>query len=498
MKATAASTGAQQTRVTRTARPVWLLVYYLLAGFKLVTVVMSLSLSHHLMQRYRRTVASHQEWVTRLGEYAELGQLVALINAPGNAVLASHDVETESVRMHMLLRLFATRLAALQEDLRTHVDAAQAAPLLEDLHTVNDAVTAMAGEADLLLTALQQQQSAGAEQRLAQMHRFYADATTALTTLREDVHLVQKALFEAQTAAATALQKYEYVIASGILIAVCGVMVYGRKLAQRLARLEALRLAKEAAEEASRAKSALLANMSHELRTPLHHIIGFTRLVMRQAQAVLPTRQYDNLDKILRSAEHLSELINDILDLSTLEAGHVEVQPVSFALEPLVDTCLQTVAPLVKEKQLRLLKELDPDLPMLYTDPNKLKPILTHLLRNAVKFTEAGTITVTAQHRAAMLTVAVADTGIGIPEEACERIFEAFRQVDGSTTRQFGGTGLGLAISRHLARLLGGEITVQSAVGMGSTFTVTLPLQHATAQSAPVHAVQAASLARKE
>ena len=248
MKATAASTGAQQTRVTRTARPVWLLVYYLLAGFTLVTVVMSLSLSHHLMQRYRRTVASHQEWVTRLGEYAELGQLVALINAPGNAVLASHDVETESVRMHMLLRLFATRLAALQEDLRTHVDAAQAAPLLEDLHTVNDAVTAMAGEADLLLTALQQQQSAGAEQRLAQMHRFYADATTALTTLREDVHLVQKALFEAQTAAATALQKYEYVIASGILIAVCGVMVYGRKLAQRLARLEALRLAKEAAE----------------------------------------------------------------------------------------------------------------------------------------------------------------------------------------------------------------------------------------------------------
>ena len=105
-----AATGTQQTEAGREARPVWLLVYYLLAGFTLVTVVMSLSLSHHLMQRYRRTVASHQEWVTRLGEYAELGQLVALINAPGNAVLASHDVETESVRMHMLLRLFATRL----------------------------------------------------------------------------------------------------------------------------------------------------------------------------------------------------------------------------------------------------------------------------------------------------------------------------------------------------------------------------------------------------
>lgn len=479
MKATAASASTQRSAVTRAAQPVWLLVYSLLAGFTLVTVVMSLYLSHHLMERYRRTVASHQEWATRLGEYDELGQLIAFINAPGNAVLASHDVETESARLHMLLRLFATHLAALQEELRTHVDQAQATPLLEDLHTVHDAVTAMAGEVDLLFAALRLQQSARAEQRLVQMHRFYADATTALATLREDVHLIQNALFEAQTAAAVALKKYEYVIASGILIAVCTAMVYGRTLAQRMARLEALRLAKEAAEETSRAKSALLANMSHELRTPLHHIIGFTRLVMRQAQAMLPRRQYDNLDKILHSAEQLSGLINDLLDLSTLEVGQVAVQPVSFALGSLVDTCLHTVALLVKEKPLRLLKELDPDLPMLYTDQDKLKHILMHVLRNAVKFTEAGTITVTAQPQAEMLTVAVADTGIGIPQEACERIFEAFRQLDSSTTRRFGGTGLGLAISRRLAHLLGGEITVQSTVGVGSTFIVTLPLQYA-------------------
>jgi signal transduction histidine kinase len=278
----------------------------------------------------------------------------------------------------------------------------------------------------------------------------------------------------------------------------CGGMVSGRKLAQRMARLDALRLAKEASEEASHAKSALLANMRHELRTPLHHIIGFTHLVMRHAQAVLPTRQNENLARILPSAEHLSGLSSDILDLSTLAAGHVEVQPLSFALQPLVDTCLHTMAPLGKGKPLRLLKALDPDLPMLYTDQTKLKHMLTHLLRNAVQFTETGTVTVTAQHQAEMLTVTVADTGIGIPEEACERIFEPFRRVDSSTTRQFGGTGLGLAISRRLARLLGGEVTVQSTVGVGSTFTVTLPLQYATAQSAPAHEVQAASLERKE
>src|SRR5262249_6789043 len=145
-----------------------------------------------------------------------------------------------------------------------------------------------------------------------------------------------------------------------------------------------------------------------------------------------------------------------------------------------------------------LLKELDPALPILYTDPTMLKHMLTHLLHNAVKFTETGTVTVTAQRQAETLTVAVADTGIGIPMEACERIFEAFRQVDSSTTRQFGGSGLGLAISRRLARLLGGEVTVQSTVGVGSTFTATLPLQYAPAPSVSVHALQVAGLERKE
>jgi len=170
-------------------------------------------------------------------------------------------------------------------------------------------------------------------------------------------------------------------------------------------------------------------------------------------------------------------LINDILDLSKIEAGRVDVQPTTFRVEPLVDICLRTVQPLVKSKQLRLVKEIEPDLPPLFTDQDKVRQILINLLSNAVKFTEAGTVTVTARRRGEMLVLAVADTGIGIPEQAIERIFEAFQQVDGSTTRQYGGTGLGLSISRHLARLLGGKVTVESTVGVGSTFTVTVPIQ---------------------
>ena len=231
-------------------------------------------------------------------------------------------------------------------------------------------------------------------------------------------------------------------------------------------------------EAASRHKSAFLASMSHELRTPLNAIIGFSRLVMRRSRDVLPTRQYENLEKILVSAEHLLALINDVLDLSKIEAGRVEVRPVAFDVEPLVDLCLRTVEPLVKSEQVRLVKAVDADLPRLHTDEDKVKQILLNLLSNAVKFTDEGTITVTVARRGHDVTLAVADAGIGIPADKLDLIFEEFRQVDSGSTRKHGGTGLGLSISRRFARLLGGDLTVASTPGVGSVFTLRLPLRY--------------------
>jgi signal transduction histidine kinase/DNA-binding response OmpR family regulator len=249
-------------------------------------------------------------------------------------------------------------------------------------------------------------------------------------------------------------------------------------------RTRELQAANRLLEEASRHKSEFLANMSHELRTPMNAIIGFTRLVMRRSKDVLAPRQYENLEKISTSANHLLSLINDILDLAKIEAGRIEIYPVEFALEPVVAECLHTVEPMLRSEHVRLGQEVEADLPTLVTDRDKVKQILMNLLSNAVKFTRTGTITMRARSHHGAIVVEVADTGIGIPAEALEHIFEEFRQADSSTTREYGGTGLGLAISQQFARLLDGEITVQSAVGSGSTFTLTLPQRYRSAAPA--------------
>ncbi len=228
-------------------------------------------------------------------------------------------------------------------------------------------------------------------------------------------------------------------------------------------------------EAANRHKSQFLANMSHELRTPLNAIIGFARIVARHSQGRLEPKQFENLEKIQASGQHLLALINAILDLSKVEAGRVEIQPGEVALAPVLEECLRTVEPLVK---VALVKEFNGALPSMYVDEEKLRRIVLNLLSNAAKFTERGTIRLKAHAADGSVTIAVADTGMGIPGDKLGLIFEEFEQADASIKRAHGGTGLGLAIAQRLARLMGGDIGVESAPGSGSTFTLTLPLRY--------------------
>jgi CheY-like chemotaxis protein/anti-sigma regulatory factor (Ser/Thr protein kinase) len=237
-----------------------------------------------------------------------------------------------------------------------------------------------------------------------------------------------------------------------------------------------LQIANVKIREADRLKSEFLANMSHELRTPMNAIIGFTRLVRRKAADLLPARQLENLEKVEISANQLLALINDILDLSKIEAGKMSVNIMPFEFMTLVDTCFSTVEPMIKEGKVQLIKEVPEDLPEMLSDQDKLKQIIINLLSNALKFTEKGEVKLSAAVEDASLKIAVSDTGVGIPADALDYIFDEFRQVDGSSTREHGGTGLGLSITKKLTHILGGTIEASSVEGKGSTFTVILPL----------------------
>jgi two-component system NtrC family sensor kinase len=236
-------------------------------------------------------------------------------------------------------------------------------------------------------------------------------------------------------------------------------------------------------EIASRHKSAFLANMSHELRTPLHAVLGFTRIVLRETRAQIAPKQAENLEKILASARHLVGLINATLDLTRIEAGRIEITPSELVLAPLLEECLRSVEPLCADG-VRLEAPLATDLPPLRVDVEKLHQIVLNLLGNAVKFTERGRIELRSTASDKRVAIVVEDSGIGIPADKLEAVFEEFEQVDATHTRAQGGTGLGLAIARRLARAMGGDLTAVSTLGHGSTFTLTLPLRWSDADEA--------------
>ena len=277
--------------------------------------------------------------------------------------------------------------------------------------------------------------------------------------------------------------------------------VYGQKLskaliaghiASRQAESERLKanLAREDAEQANSAKSAFLANMSHELRTPMNAIIGYSEMLIEEADELEPAEFVPDLKKVLAAGKHLLGLINDVLDLSKIEAGKATIYLEEFSVSSVVEDVIATVNPLIAKNNNRLELNIQPGIGLMCADLTKVRQCLLNLISNASKFTEKGTITlqVVAQPLADVdgqdspqrggeeqIAFVVSDTGIGMTPDQLGKLFESFTQADDSTTRKYGGTGLGLAISRRFSRLMGGDITVSSVIGEGSTFTLLVP-----------------------
>ena len=230
-------------------------------------------------------------------------------------------------------------------------------------------------------------------------------------------------------------------------------------------------------QQASRHKSQFLANMSYELRTPLNAIIGVSEMLHEDAEAL--KQDTEPLDRVLGAGRHLLALINDILDLSKIEAGRMELQLEDFALAPLIANVVKTIEPLAAKNANQVAVNCDAAIGTLHADQMRLRQALLNLLSNANKFTDHGTITIDARQGQEnghdWVTIAVTDTGIGMTAEQMGRLFQEFSQADASTTRKYGGTGLGLAISKRFCQMMGGDITVKSAPGRGSTFTIRLP-----------------------
>ena len=462
------------------ARPKWHHLYYLLAAFDLFTVVLSLVLNHQTRGVFARSIEVNQVWSQRLADYSGLGQLAAAVDAPGNDIFDSLDLNTEAARFQAALQRYEERFAALHAEVQASAGQPGSARVLADFAAVSEAMAEMRRQAESIFSFFAQGQPSEAARRMASMDRTYARVNTAMTDLRRDVAAIQQENFAEQQATAVDLSKFEYLIAGFLLLMISAATVYGHKIAKQMDENARERALVSQLEDAVRVKSQFVSMVSHEIRTPMNGVIGMTGLLL---DTDLDAQQRQYAEAVRRSGEALLAIINDILDFSKIEAGKLEVELVDLDVREVVAGVTELEAQRARSKGLELLARVHPDVPaLLHGDPGRLRQVLVNLVSNAVKFTDrGGQVLVRARLMGAtaetsLLRFEVQDTGIGIEPAVRSRLFQSFSQADGSTSRRYGGTGLGLAISKRLVELMGGEIGVDSGPGLGSTFWFTLPL----------------------
>lgn len=308
--------------------------------------------------------------------------------------------------------------------------------------------------------------------------KYEPDSLETWLAKRHDRHRNPGEPYEQERADGTWLKISERRTHDGGVVAVFTDITEMKRREAELAELvQKLEVARDQAMESTRAKSNFLANMSHELRTPMNAILGYTELILDDVYGDVPDKLRDIVSRVAQNGHHLLRLINDVLDLSKIEAGRLELSIADYSMKDVVDSAVATVEPLVDAKHLEMHVSMPPVLPLARGDEQRITQVLVNLLGNAVKFTDEGKISVEVEERGTEFIVSVSDTGVGISPADQEAIFQDFRQADDSSTREKGGTGLGLAIARRIVAMHGGNLSVRSAKGEGSTFYFNLPIR---------------------